>query len=227
MFDEASNVCYRRSIVTEQGFEMKPDLRNIDYSAGQKFGFLTTVRVSENKKHGKTLMICKCECGNEVEVYFSSLRSGNTTSCGCKRKKSIAKNLKGKARVLRIGKRFGSLQIVQFVKIEHAHSVYKCVCDCGSTIEVNWSNLQSGGTSSCGCLKYAKVNEDRRMKSLEKEKYFGVHKTKSGFQALISDKYLGHFKSAEEAAKAYDKAAIERDGINAVLNFPDMSEFEE
>lgn len=32
---------------------------------------------------GNALWVCRCDCGNEVTVLGSSLRSGNTLSCGC------------------------------------------------------------------------------------------------------------------------------------------------
>lgn len=51
----------------------------------------------------------------------------------------------------------------------------------------------------------------------------GVHKTKYGFAAQIREKgkkhQLGTFKSPEEAAQAYDKAAIRFHGEFANLNF--------
>jgi hypothetical protein len=48
---------------------------------GKKFGKLL---VLDNVKGGKKL--CKCDCGNIVEVNTSKLISGHTTSCGCLRK---------------------------------------------------------------------------------------------------------------------------------------------
>lgn len=61
--------------------------RLIDIS-GQKFGRLTVVSFSGYRREGKnghktSEWKCKCECGNEVVVTKSRLKSGNTKSCGC------------------------------------------------------------------------------------------------------------------------------------------------
>lgn len=61
---------------------------------GQKFGKLTVISKSENKK-GKTYWLCRCECGKEKEVQTSHLRSGATKSCGsfqCKEKREKREN---------------------------------------------------------------------------------------------------------------------------------------
>lgn len=54
---------------------------------GQKFGRLTVIRRAEdhiqpNGKHA-TKWLCKCDCGNYTTVLANSLKSGDTTSCGC------------------------------------------------------------------------------------------------------------------------------------------------
>lgn len=52
--------------------------------SGLKYGRLIVVKKTENTNNyinGKWL--CKCECGNELYVSGSALRSGNTRSCGC------------------------------------------------------------------------------------------------------------------------------------------------
>lgn len=54
----------------------------IDLS-GQKFGKLIVLRYSHNDKRRKSYWLCRCECGNEVIVSGSNLKSGNTSSCGC------------------------------------------------------------------------------------------------------------------------------------------------
>ena len=55
--------------------------------SGQRFGKLTAIRNAGIKHYpsgGKlTLWECKCDCGNTTIVSLSSLRTGNTRTCGC------------------------------------------------------------------------------------------------------------------------------------------------
>ena len=53
---------------------------------GQKFGKLTVLRENGRDKRNNVLWLCRCECGNEIIVRGSNLRSENTTSCGCYRR---------------------------------------------------------------------------------------------------------------------------------------------
>lgn len=50
---------------------------------GKKFNHLTVVEYIGQRK-GRTMWRCQCDCGNEIEVDSSSLKSGNTTACGCR-----------------------------------------------------------------------------------------------------------------------------------------------
>ncbi len=57
----------------------------IDIS-GMRFG--RYLALSKRMKRRNTigtvsLWLCRCDCGNEREVHLSSLRSGNSKSCGC------------------------------------------------------------------------------------------------------------------------------------------------
>lgn len=53
---------------------------------GQRFGWLTVVRRTNAPAAGYSIKwLCRCACGRESEVKASALRSGHTTSCGCKR----------------------------------------------------------------------------------------------------------------------------------------------
>lgn len=57
--------------------------RNLIDLTGKKFGRLTVVKRADNDKNGSPRWQCKCDCGKFVSVYGSSLRSGETQSCGC------------------------------------------------------------------------------------------------------------------------------------------------
>lgn len=50
---------------------------------GLIFGKLTVISRAENTSTGQAKWNCRCECGNQIVVIGSSLRNGNTTSCGC------------------------------------------------------------------------------------------------------------------------------------------------
>ena len=52
---------------------------------GMKFGLLTAIKRTEQKKNGSYLWECKCDCGNECLVMLTRLTSGTTTSCGCRK----------------------------------------------------------------------------------------------------------------------------------------------
>ena len=62
---------------------MKSDLTN------EKFGRLTAERYSKTVKE-QSYWLCRCDCGNTIEVRSNSLKRGNTKSCGCLQKEKAA-----------------------------------------------------------------------------------------------------------------------------------------
>lgn len=59
---------------------------------GLTFGRLTTISIDLTK--AKVSWLCRCECGNMVTVAATSLKSGNTKSCGCFRNERILQSVK-------------------------------------------------------------------------------------------------------------------------------------
>lgn len=51
---------------------------------GQTFGRLAVTARVGSDSHGAALWHCLCACGRSAIARTSALRSGNTTSCGCK-----------------------------------------------------------------------------------------------------------------------------------------------
>jgi hypothetical protein len=66
---------------------------------GERYGNLTVIeeveaRIVKTSGSRKRVMRCKCDCGNEKDIRLSSLRQGNTVSCGCQQKKSVSEYFK-------------------------------------------------------------------------------------------------------------------------------------
>lgn len=59
-----------------------------DYS-GSRFGRLIAVRRTE-RRNGRTIWLCRCECGSELDVDVGHLRTGHTQSCGCLHRDQLA-----------------------------------------------------------------------------------------------------------------------------------------
>lgn len=59
-------------------------MEKIKNEIGKKFGKLTVIEQSNKKtKSGSVFWVCKCDCGNIKEIAGTSLRNGQTKSCGC------------------------------------------------------------------------------------------------------------------------------------------------
>ena len=62
---------------------------------GQKFGRLTAIELiglkADASGNRRAFWLCKCDCGNYVEVCGVDLRSGHTKSCGCIHKEMLTK----------------------------------------------------------------------------------------------------------------------------------------
>ena len=53
--------------------------------SGRRFHRLTALRVHHRAGPGRYFWSCRCDCGNRAIVAGMHLRSGNTTSCGCRK----------------------------------------------------------------------------------------------------------------------------------------------
>lgn len=76
----ASNLVSRKS--TSCGCVSFKKRTNI---SGKQFGYLTAIECVGVTSDKNTLWKCRCDCGNEVIVRNNNLKSGHTTSCGCRR----------------------------------------------------------------------------------------------------------------------------------------------
>lgn len=57
------------------------------------------------------------------------------------------------------GQRFGRLLVLIGEESINSHSVWRCLCDCGTILDVVGSKLTTGHTKSCGCFCIDKTKE--------------------------------------------------------------------
>jgi hypothetical protein len=89
---------------------------------------------------------CLCGCGEIAIVAGTDLRSGRRTSCGC---------LKGiPADKVEMGKKHGMLFVLGRAPSRGHGAEWLCQCDCGKRVTARGTDLRTGKTKSCGCLRY-------------------------------------------------------------------------
>lgn len=121
--------------------------RKVDL-VGQKFGRLTVIADSGERRHRSVVWECKCDCGASHHVMSYNLINGTTRSCGCLRVEAGVRRGCNLA-----GQRFGRLTVVGDSGERRANSiVWDCQCDCGASHKATTHSLTSGQTRSCGCL---------------------------------------------------------------------------
>jgi len=129
---------------------------NYKNEVGNIYGNLLILGGAGRDKYGASLWRCLCSCGNKIITRGSSLRSGNTKSCGCLQK-NIASTMNYKNEV---GHRFGRLLVLKDVgRTKRNKVLWLCKCDCGKNIVVKAQSLRSGNTRSCGCYQKDRVKE--------------------------------------------------------------------
>jgi len=174
---------------------------------GQRFGMLTAIERTGEKRYGCNLWRCKCDCGKETAVVTSALISGNTRSCGCladQGKRSRYRDISGQ--------RFGKLVAIEPTELRSGNSiVWKCQCDCGKVSNHSSNALLNGQAKSCGCSRYelrrsAKDGSAARNTSGVR----GVRVFRNQWQASISYRrktyHLGTFSDMEEAVRVRTEA---------------------
>lgn len=116
---------------------------------GKRFGFWMVLSRASNNKSGQVQWKCCCECGAEKLVTANSLRSGNSTSCGC----NHAPDLTGEV--------FGRLSVISLNKtsIDKSRRRWNCLCSCGQKVIVSTYKLREKITTSCGCALLDKMKE--------------------------------------------------------------------
>lgn len=171
----------------------------VDYT-NQRFGKLVVIKLLDKKnKSGNRYWLCKCDCGKQVEVASSNLKSKHSLSCGCNRRTDIS------------NQRFDYLIAIKPTQNKANHDgsvIWECQCDCGNICYKSISDLKTSTNNSCGCQKIYSRGEEKIQQLLwdnkipfEKEKSFKNCRSKYNrpyrFDFYIDDKYLIEFDGAQ------------------------------
>lgn len=155
---------------------------------------INTVNPNSKAKHPPKMALCECQCENKTKRYkeYRDLYSGRSLSCGCLRNEQTAIRNKNNSSI-KIGNRYGHLEVIEDLGYRQQsrgknESWYRCLCHhCGNEkFEVNGNNLQSGNTTSCGCVNSRGENLIQQILqqnniNFSKEYSFSDFKTDKGY----------------------------------------------
>lgn len=117
---------------------------------GQRFGKLKVIEETPIRKNNSIVWTCQCDCGNIENFSTKELRSDGLIQChNCGSNREPITN-----RAKYIGKIINGIEILEKTgKRSGGKIIYKCKCFCGNIFECNITDIQSGHTKSCGCLR--------------------------------------------------------------------------
>jgi hypothetical protein len=128
----------------------------------KRCGRLLVLRRTDDGKNKGAAWLCKCDCGKDVIVSGSSMRRGNTLSCGCLRTGLRVAQKEGTNRDL-TGQTFGMLTVIGLRgwavrgRKNSSVKVWKCRCTCGMVRGINARELIYGKRTDCGCVLATKT----------------------------------------------------------------------
>lgn len=128
---------------------------------GQRFGHLTVLEITDQRKNRQVVWKCRCDCGNITYVVGQALRTGHTTTCGCSWKQERAEDLSGK--------KFGKLTVLSRNYDKQSKdriSFWNCKCECGNTRIVSARMLRSGKTFACHSCQATKSTGEQEIANL-------------------------------------------------------------
>ncbi len=110
---------------------------------GRRFGHLIVTDYA-GLEGGMHRWLCRCDCGREISVAQTLLRSGQVQSCGCVGD-VLPEDITGRV--------FGQLTALGPAERKNGADYWRCRCTCGRETVVRYAYLITGHTKSCGCLQ--------------------------------------------------------------------------
>lgn len=123
---------------------------------GERFGRLTAIRPTDERKFNSVVWVLRCDCGTTVRRPHRTITRAKSLlvgSCGCGRRgmnSSLSRDL--------TGQRFWSLVAIKWVKprgLSPQPNYWQFQCDCGRKHVARARDVKRGNTKSCGCALVA------------------------------------------------------------------------
>lgn len=189
---EDNTICYKSSKGLKAGttkscgcLKKELDSNKIisDDLINKRFGRLVAIKLSDERTiGGRSMWLCKCDCGKTKSISRNSLITGNTISCGCLTAERV-RNLNFKNL---INQNFGKLVVIEETSERRYNSVvWKCRCSCKNEtiIKATTNCLVAGNVQSCGCITHS-IGETNIKNILEQNNI--EYKTQKTFPELKS-----------------------------------------
>ena len=166
---------------------------------GQKFGRLTAIKPTEERKNNSVVWVFQCDCGTIKNIPASEVTSGKVKSCGCL-KQETDRMPKGNVKD-EIGNKYGHLTVIARAgSTPDGQALWECECDCEAKTHLNvtGSNLRRGHTLSCGCdrrshgeLAIEKLLREANIPFVQEYRPFKFTSGKfAAFDFYVNNKYL-------------------------------------
>lgn len=192
---------------------------------GKIFGDFEVLEKAEKKqRNGGTWWICRCSCGNIIEVPGSLLVTGRKTHCGCKSDpKYYSVDIRNR-KFYRLTAKYPLSE-----RDSKGGVVWHCVCDCGNEVDISYNVLMYSDIRSCGCWKrereshlgdlLTRINgtsidmiKSKKLPADNTSGVKGVYNQKGKWIAKIvfqqKQYHLGKYDTIEEAAEARHEAEV-------------------
>lgn len=167
------------------------------YLPGMYLGPNKTLLKERTKRVGNNyygIFVCSL-CGKEFETRISQIVNGTCKSCGCLNNKQ--RQILGKSNAKDLtNQRFGKLIALEPTDLRQQRKIkWKCQCDCGNIVYITSSDLLTGHTKSCGCLRSGgelQIQNILKQNNInfEKEKIFNDCRNPKTNNCLRFDFYL-------------------------------------
>lgn len=86
---------------------------------------------------------------------------------------AVPKSDKWKKALDLTGQKYNELTVIKRIGTKRNHSYWECQCSCGNIVSVNSSDLRTGNTTSCGCMKRKKFTTYKH--GYSHERLYGIY----------------------------------------------------